>query len=120
MNNIDILEEKLKIIESLCTDDCINKETVIKPLKQAIENLIAENKELKEKNKELQKYMKEYLIPKSTINLIYIQKSKVEEEIHYLEECKDFTKKFAKKGNFKAEFLEAVIKKLEQSLLGKE
>lgn len=47
MNNIDILEEKIKIIESLCTDDCINKETVIKPLKYAISTLIAENKELK-------------------------------------------------------------------------
>ena len=45
MDNIDILEEKIKIIESLCTDDCINKETVIKPFKYAISNLIAENKE---------------------------------------------------------------------------
>lgn len=53
MNNIDILEEKIKIIESLCTDDCINKETVIKPLKQAISNIIAENKELKEENEGL-------------------------------------------------------------------
>lgn len=51
MNNIDILEEKIKIIESLCTDDCINKETVIKPLKYAISTLIAENKELKENKK---------------------------------------------------------------------
>lgn len=53
MNNIDILEEKIKIIESLCTDDCINKETVIKPFKYAISNLIAENKELKEENEGL-------------------------------------------------------------------
>ena len=53
MNNIDILEEKIKIIESLCTDDCINKETVIKPLKYAISNLIAENKDLKEENEGL-------------------------------------------------------------------
>lgn len=48
MKDINILEEKIKIIESLCTDDCINKETVIKPLKYAISNIISENKELKE------------------------------------------------------------------------
>ena len=33
----------------MCTDDCINKLTVIQPLKYAIENLIQENKELEEK-----------------------------------------------------------------------
>ena len=49
--DIKILEEKLKIIESLCTDDCINKSTVIQPLKHAIENLIAKNKELEFKKK---------------------------------------------------------------------
>ena len=45
--DIKILEEKLKIIESLCTDNCINKSTVIEPLKYAIKNLINRNKELK-------------------------------------------------------------------------
>ena len=61
MNNIDILEEKIKIIESLCTDDCINKETVIKPLKYAIETLIAENKELKEFKENIERIDKKQL-----------------------------------------------------------
>lgn len=46
MEDIKIIQEKMDIIESLCTDDCINKSVVIRPLKQAIENLIARNKEL--------------------------------------------------------------------------
>ena len=74
MNNIEILEEKIKIIESLCTDDCINKSTVIQPLKYAIENLIQKNKELKKKKE------KDY-IPKSKV------KEKIEElnkRIYYL------------------------------------
>ena len=46
MEDIKIIQEKMNIIESLCVDDCINKSVVIEPLKQAIENLIARNKEL--------------------------------------------------------------------------
>ena len=53
--DIKILEEKLKIIESLCTDNCINKSTVIEPLKYAIENLINRNKELEEENSKLKR-----------------------------------------------------------------
>lgn len=55
MNNEDtkILEEKIKIIESLCTDDCINKSTVIDPLKYALENLLTRYKQLEEENKTL-------------------------------------------------------------------
>ena len=49
--DIKILEEKIKIIESLCTDDCINKSTVIKPLKYALENLLTRYKQLEEENK---------------------------------------------------------------------
>lgn len=108
MDNIDILEEKIKIIESLCTDDCINKETVIKPLKYAIETLIAENKELKEKIKEIneeynaeQKHEMENTIPKS----------KVEEVI----------KEYKKKGNLVGiPHLYGAEIELLQSLLGKE
>lgn len=44
--DIKTIQEKLKIIESLCTDDCINKSTVIQPLIYAIENLIAGYKKL--------------------------------------------------------------------------
>lgn len=44
--DIKTIQEKLKIIESLCTDDCINKSTVIQPLIYAIQNLIARYKEL--------------------------------------------------------------------------
>lgn len=46
---IKLLEEKLKIIESLCTDDCINKSTVINPLKYAVENLITRYKQYEQK-----------------------------------------------------------------------
>lgn len=53
--DIKILEEKIKIIESLCTDDCINKSTVIDPLKYALENLITRYKQLEEENKSKQK-----------------------------------------------------------------
>ena len=52
--DIKTIQEKLKIIESLCTDDCINKSTVIQPLIYAIENLIAKYKELEKKNKILE------------------------------------------------------------------
>ena len=51
--DIKTIQEKLKIIESLCTDDCINKSTVIQPLIYAIQNLIARYKKLEEENKEL-------------------------------------------------------------------
>ena len=55
MNNEDIkiLEEKIKIIESLCTDDCINKSTVIDPLKYALENLLTRYKQLEKENEKL-------------------------------------------------------------------
>ena len=55
MNNEDIkiLEEKIKIIESLCTDDCINKSTVIEPLKYALENLLTRYKQLEKENEKL-------------------------------------------------------------------
>ena len=51
--DIKILEEKIKIIESLCTDDCINKSTVIDPLKYALENLLTRYKEIEADNKRL-------------------------------------------------------------------
>lgn len=49
------------------------------------DKLIALYLEEKEKNKELQNYMKEYLIPKSTINLLYINKDKIREKIKELD-----------------------------------
>ena len=51
--DIKIIEEKIEIIECLCTDDCINKTTVIQPLKYALKNLIKGYKELEE---HIQKY----------------------------------------------------------------
>ena len=49
----------------------------------------------KDKNKELQRYMKTNLIPKSTINLLYISKNKIREkqierEFELQQEYKDF------------------------------
>ena len=55
-------------------DRCIELATTIDALKTDYE-------EEKEKNKELQTYMKEYLIPKSTINLVYISKDKIKEKM---------------------------------------
>ena len=52
--DIKTIQEKLKIIQSLCTDDCINKSTVIQPLIYAIQNLIARYKELELNDKEKQ------------------------------------------------------------------
>ena len=105
MNNIDILEEKIKIIESLCTDDCINKETVIKPFKYAISNLIAENKELKEKySRKLIDFQKE----REEYEKDYIQKSKVKAKIKQLD--------YNDIGNYERRCKQEVL----QELLGKE
>ena len=92
MKDIDILEEKEKEAikdleeylhrEELQGFSMLPRDKHIETLLNLVSTLIAENKELKEEKQELQKYMKEYLIPKSTINLIYISKSKVEEIIH--------------------------------------
>lgn len=68
--DIKIIKEKLSIIESLCTDDCINKSVVIEPLKYNIENLIKVIKYIK-KDKIQQDY-----IPKSIIKA-RIEKLKV-------------------------------------------
>lgn len=48
-----------------------------KNLHNAIQGLLDLYNKEKEKNIELQNYMKEYLIPKSTINLLYISKDKI-------------------------------------------
>lgn len=114
MNNIDILEEFIEAYR-------IAEEVLDGEIIEAIKTLIAENKELKEKNKELEEEDVK-IRAKFILKLYdYIPKSKVEEEIHYLKECKDFAKtgKF-KEAQIQTELLEAVIKKLEQSLLGKE
>lgn len=51
---------------------------------EIIESLETKLDKEKEKNEELQNYMKEYLIPKSTINLVYISKDKIKEKIEKL------------------------------------
>ena len=83
--DIKILEEKIKIIESLCTDDCINKSTVIDPLKYALENLITRYKQLEEKNKKF--YEGEIFTAKQLKNIeqnqkkYFINKQVVKEKI---------------------------------------
>ena len=85
--DIKILEEKIKIIESLCTDDCINKSTVIKPLKYALENLLTRYKQLEEENKSKQKaYDDCYCEYKHYKQFDSIPKSKVKEKIEELED----------------------------------
>ena len=80
------MEEDIKILEEII-EYC--KEHLPPYYKdedlQAIENLIKGYRELEEEKKELQKYIKDYLIPKSTINLIYIPKSKIKEKMEELE-----------------------------------
>ena len=51
---IKTIKEKLEIIKSLCTDDCINKSVVIEPLEYAIKGLLDLYNKEKEKNKELE------------------------------------------------------------------
>ena len=68
--DIKIVKEKIEIIENLCTDDCINKSTVIEPLKYALENLLKRYKELEEENKS----------SKETINILTNKLEKVVDE----------------------------------------
>ena len=93
--------QQLKIIENLCTDNCINKSFVIDPLKYAIKNLLKRYKELEENNKELKKYyasrkevedLKETIAclhesSKEYIHISVIQNKLIEAE-HYIE-CVD-------------------------------
>lgn len=75
MNNIEILEEFIKYFEAEATQRKYRRNisiTVGEDDIEAIKNLIQENKELKEKQKEYEKqldldYVKENYIPKSKI-----------------------------------------------------
>lgn len=70
---------------------------------------------LLEKDKiELQNYMKKYLIPKSTIDLIYIPKSKIKEKIEELEKEKNTV---IEEINFKAFYRITDLKNVEISVL---
>ena len=91
--DIKILEEKIKIIESLCTDECINKSTVIEPLKYALENLITRYKQLEEENKSKQKaYDDCYCEYKHYKQFDSIPKSKVKEKIEELNKAYEDSK----------------------------
>ena len=71
---IRFIEDKIKTIESLCTDNCINKSTVIEPLKYAIENLIINYRELEIRASELNGLADVAIRD-------YIPKSKIKEQI---------------------------------------
>lgn len=82
----------------------MNEEEIIKeleslsPSETAIIGILDLYNKEKEKNIELQNYMKEYLIPKSIINLIYISKDKL--------------RKFIKEDNFEGTYnFETISKK---------
>lgn len=95
MNNIDILEDYINLIEKGYCEDCNElcniSTTPVYPSKsvaQAISNLLAKNKELKERNKRQQENLK--ITNKKIaaqrgqlmmLNKAYIPKSKVEEKI---------------------------------------
>jgi hypothetical protein len=85
MNNIEILEDYIKLINKGYCEDCNELCNIYgapafpsKAISQAIENLIQENEELKEKREEYEKqldldYVEENYIPKSKV------KEKIEE-----------------------------------------
>ena len=66
-------EEIIKIL----SDEIVALNVGHEKYEEAVEGLLDLYQKEKEKNKELQIYMKEYLIPKSTINLVYISKDKI-------------------------------------------
>ena len=71
MNNIEILEDKKEMfIDTLY--ECY-RQSEVKPFEKALENLIKENKELKEKDIHITKETVEF------VNSHYIHKSKVKE-----------------------------------------
>lgn len=67
---INEIKEKVDTIKNLCTDDCINKDLVIKPLEQAIEGLLDLYNKEKEKNEKYKKSNKLYYIHKDKIREI--------------------------------------------------
>lgn len=95
MNNIDILEELVNGFDNL----------ISYKQKQAIETLIAENKELNSENVRIRATLNE-------VTKDYILKSKVEEEIQELKNMKIDGEVFKTAVNYAIKIL--------QSLLGKE
>lgn len=77
-----ILQELIDMVKEYGFDYTVEEAVVInKNEYNAIQGLLDLYNKEKEKNTELQNYMKEYLIPKSTINLLYISKDKIREKI---------------------------------------
>lgn len=109
--DIKTIQEKLKIIESLCTDDCINKSTVIQPLIYAIENLIARYKETKQ---ELES-VKEIYYTQKEIETNYIPKSKVKEKID--SKFKEAKGLYERGVQPQAQFTMKLLRDLEKELL---
>ena len=103
--DIKIVKEKLKTIESLCTDDCINKSVVIEPLKYAIENILGRLEQLEKEKAELErmlrhriKYSQElekdlfegcsnYVVPKSVIEEKIEELEKKIDKMHPASDC---------------------------------
>lgn len=115
MNDIDILEEFIKRGKTSNNDVKIYSIMSEREL-NALSNLISENKELKEKNKDLTEDFKGYT--RKVINAVfqedYISKSKVEEVIEEVKEDEN-----PSISSFQEYAQEYAIDKL-QSLLGKE
>lgn len=79
MNNIEILEDKKEMFIDTLYESY--RQSEVKPFEKALENLIKENKELKDKCKELNfKYTAQW------VDDNFIAKSKVKEKIEELQE----------------------------------
>ena len=119
--DIKILEEKIKIIESLCTDDCINKSTVIKPLKYALENLLTRYKQLEKENEKLNQLKEKHNVRINDLcalvdNFAYnsIPVSLVEEKIEELNKAYEDSKD--KNGESQYYYPDYTIRVLEELL----
>lgn len=92
MNNIEILEEFIKYFEAEATQRKYRRNisiTVGEDDIEAIENLIQENKELKEKQKEYEKQLDLDFVEEN-----YIPKSKVKEIVELYDNTLQCTRKY--------------------------
>ena len=78
MNDEEIIKEFKDLIYNPNYDEILLRcEDGFTGWHELFKNVLDLYQQEKEKNIELQNYMKEYLIPKSTINLLYISKDKI-------------------------------------------
>lgn len=120
--DIKILEELLNTEKEYINDKVyqkehdINKEAIecAKKWAQAIEHLIARNKELENKNKSLKKQIKLMQEYNKKAGIVY--KDKIKEKIEELEKVKETTNKLFPEGSVNEYVYEGQIKILQELL----